>query len=203
MNPTDYILEIENELTEKFCDTIIEYIDTSNKAIDGKILNSYGNSHVPNSRICKDLYVPVNGEWFDIFNNSYYNSIKIYFDKFPKIKNDFFSDKVYNDYFLITKYPADVGNFKVHVDQQTSKYNPRMLVSIWYLNTVNYGGETNFPLLNNFKIKPKKGKLVIFPANWIFAHEGCIPLKQEKYIVSSFTYTRLPNIPKNEQQMYD
>lgn len=202
MNPTDYILQIENNLSDDFCNEIINYINTSNKAVDGKTLSKYGNSITPSSRICKDLYIPFNSVWFDKFNKLYYNSMKTYFNKFPSIADDFIEEKVYNDYFLVTKYKANIGNFKVHVDQQTELYNPRMLASIWYLNTVDTGGETNFPLLDNYKIKPVKGKLVIFPTNWIFAHEGCVPINQEKYIVSSFTYAHVPNIPKTEQEMY-
>lgn len=203
MNPTDYILEIENALDCDFCNQIINYIDTSSKAVDGKTLNGYKNSIQTNSRICKDLYVPPKSKWFDIFSESYYNAIKQYFDRFSLIKNDFIDEQVYNDYYLITKYQANVGNFKVHVDQQPQFCNPRMMVSIWYLNTVHIGGETNFPLLNDFKISPIKGKLVIFPANWVFAHEGCVPINQDKYIVSTFTYAHMPQIPETEEKMYE
>jgi hypothetical protein len=65
------------------------------------------------------------------------------------------------------------GNFKLI----------RLLTFIWYLNDVTDGGETEFI---NGKIKPKTGKLLIFPSSWNYYHKGNMPLSNDKYIITGW-----------------
>ena len=48
---------------------------------------------------------------------------------------------------------------------------PRVCAGILYLNTIREGGETFFPVLGK-KIKPKRGRLVIFPSYFTHMHLG-------------------------------
>jgi hypothetical protein len=57
---------------------------------------------------------------------------------------------------------------------------------MWYLNDVNEGGETLF--FEKYSIKPQKGKIVIFPAEWFFQHKGKIPISNDKYIITGWIY---------------
>ena len=66
----------------------------------------------------------------------------------------------------------------------------RGLVFTIYLNDVEEGGETEF-LNQSIRAKPKKGRIVIFPAAFPFVHRGNPPLKGEKYIMTSWLL--LPN----------
>ena len=36
------------------------------------------------------------------------------------------------------------------------------------------------------RVRPEAGKLVIFPCNYLFRHEGTVPLSEDKYIITSF-----------------
>ena len=38
----------------------------------------------------------------------------------------------------------------------------------------------------NMKIKPVKGRLIIFPCNYLFPHSGNIPISGDKFIVTAF-----------------
>ena len=88
--------------------------------------------------------------------------------------------------FLIQKYKMGLGNFKCHedfsVDDKTNKY--RCLNFIWYLNEVEIGGET--AMIDNYKIKPQIGKLVLFPSEWFYIHCGNIPQSSDKYIITGW-----------------
>ena len=64
----------------------------------------------------------------------------------------------------------------------------RMLSCIWYLNTIEEGGETEFAF--EYKIKPLTGKLIMFPATWNFPYKHLKPIRQSKYIITSFFLTR-------------
>jgi len=57
----------------------------------------------------------------------------------------------------------------------------RDFVLMFYLADVDKGGETEF-YHQGVKVKPKKGKVVIFPSGWTHLHKGHIPESNDKYI---------------------
>jgi hypothetical protein len=62
---------------------------------------------------------------------------------------------------------------------------PRALVFSIYLNDVEEGGETEF-LHFSKRVKPKTGRIVIWPAGFPYLHRGNPPLSGEKYILTSW-----------------
>ena len=54
-----------------------------------------------------------------------------------------------------------------------------------YLNDVEEGGETEF-LNFSQRVKPKTGRIVIWPAAFPYLHRGNPPLSGEKYILTSW-----------------
>ena len=90
----------------------------------------------------------------------------------------------------------EIGQFyKQHVDyyneDQMDTYCKWMGQRTWttmlYLNDVEEGGETNFPKLD-VAIKPKCGRILLFPANWQYRHSGLPPVSSQKYIVGSYLH---------------
>ena len=61
----------------------------------------------------------------------------------------------------------------------------RALVFSIYLNNVGEGGETEF-LHQSVRVKPVKGRCVIWPAAFPYVHRGNPPLQGEKYIMTSW-----------------
>ena len=68
-----------------------------------------------------------------------------------------------------------------------------MLGAIIYLNTVETGGETYFRE-HDLKIPAKAGSIALFPAYWTHPHQGCVPISDDKWIVSTFV------VKKTEEQ---
>lgn len=64
-------------------------------------------------------------------------------------------------------------------------FDTRVLAFMTYLNTVNDGGETEF-LYQNAKIKPKKGKTLVWPAYFTHTHRGLPSNTKTKYIVTGW-----------------
>ena len=62
---------------------------------------------------------------------------------------------------------------------------PRAFVFSIYLNDVEEGGETEF-LHFSKRVKPKTGRIVIWPAGFPYLHRGNPPLSGEKYILTSW-----------------
>lgn len=86
--------------------------------------------------------------------------------------------------FRIKKYRNNGEDiFDTHVDVKDHSTARRYLSFLFYLNDVEDGGETIF---TGIKIKPKAGRLVVFPPLWMYPHKGCIPISNEKYIMSTY-----------------
>jgi hypothetical protein len=65
----------------------------------------------------------------------------------------------------------------------------RAFVFSIYLNDVEDGGETEF-LHFSKRVKPKKGRIVIWPAGFPYVHRGNPPLSGKKYILTSWMMLR-------------
>jgi len=97
--------------------------------------------------------------------------------------NDLFFETI-----MVQKYKSNTGRYVYHNDfsSESKKNRYRVLTYIYYLNDVEEGGETQF--WDNYKIKPQKGKLVLFPASWTYPHSGLMPISHDKYIITGWIY---------------
>jgi Rps23 Pro-64 3,4-dihydroxylase Tpa1-like proline 4-hydroxylase len=90
---------------------------------------------------------------------------------------------------MIQKYKSNKGRYVYHNDfsSESDQKRYRVLTYIYYLNDVDEGGETQF--WDNYKVKPQKGKLVLFPASWTYPHSGLMPISHDKYIITGWIYS--------------
>ena len=90
----------------------------------------------------------------------------------------------------IKKYTApDDGYNAYHCDWTTHDNMVRRVVSsILYLNDVEEGGETEF-YFQGLKIKPKKGRLILFPTFYTHLHKGHKPISNDKYVAMCWNTT--------------
>ncbi|MFL2801440.1 MAG: 2OG-Fe(II) oxygenase [Paracoccaceae bacterium] len=121
-----------------------------------------------------------------------------------KIFNTYIKNLVncFNDYkeqwpFLNTIKGVEIGTFNlqkyspgghfsaVHTERGSSATMHRVLAFMTYLNDVEEGGETAFHHYD-INVKPKKGKTIIWPAEWTHAHSGGVVKKGSKYIVTGW-----------------
>ena len=96
---------------------------------------------------------------------------------------------------FVKKYSDETDHFNWHVDNQANTnawlHQARQLVMMFYLNDVEKGGTTDF-MHQNVSLKPTKGSLVIFPANWMHVHRGSPPLSGEKFILNYWLLQKNP-----------
>jgi prolyl 4-hydroxylase len=121
-----------------------------------------------------------------------------------KIFNTYINNVVncFNDYkeqwpFLNTIKGMEIGTFNlqkyspgghfsaVHTERGSSSTMHRVLAFMTYLNDVEEGGETSFHYYD-INVKPKKGKTIIWPAEWTHAHSGGLVKQGSKYIVTGW-----------------
>lgn len=103
---------------------------------------------------------------------------------------------IYIDSFLMHRYNKKIGKYITHTDNSvlmnpyTNMPVDRIVTFIFYINDVDEGGETE--LWKKIKIKPKAGKLLLFPSCWTFPHSGNIPISDDKYIITGWFYKTNP-----------
>lgn len=98
-----------------------------------------------------------------------------------------FPDKYAFEQFRIKSYNTNGDQFKDHVDVQDYGSARRFLVVMLYLNEVTSGGRTYFHRTKT-TIDPKPGRILLFPANWMYRHAGLPPVSNNKYILGSYLH---------------
>ena len=123
------------------------------------------------------------------------------------IFNDYFKElfNCYNDYkkqwpfidesiqildipsFNIQKYLPGDHFSKIHTERSSTSTSHRVFAWMTYLNDVdeNSGGSTKFKHFD-ISFKPKKGKTLIWPAEWTHAHSGDVVKSGMKYIITGW-----------------
>jgi len=188
----------QNSICSELCDELIQMYENSEKH-DGVTAGGLNR----NVKTTSDYNIINNKEWDEVttfLKKELQVNYLIYKKKLSENQN--YNKNQYSTYkhnmlsynkiaipaFLIQRYIQNIGRYVYHhdfmVDWKTSQY--RIITFIWYLNDVSEGGETEF--FASFKIKPEKGKLVLFPSSWTFPHCGKMPISDNKYIITGWLY---------------
>lgn len=91
--------------------------------------------------------------------------------------------------FRINKMrPGTEDRFGFHVDVNNHEAARRFMGLVWFLEDVDKGGEMFFPV-PNVRIRPKKGRLVMFPSLWMYPY-SIEPLtgEQPSYYVTTYLH---------------
>lgn len=95
-----------------------------------------------------------------------------------------------HDVTFMSMEPVTVNRYEVgdrylpHCDAGPG--HPRVISAVAYLNDVEQGGETTFPLFD-VTVTPKAGRLIIFPSNYAYRHAALPPLVGRKYAAAFWT----------------
>jgi len=177
-----FIFERPLALSPAFCDEVIERFEAyPEHQHAGRI----GQLRVedPGVKSTTDLVVSNKEDWKDadrMFFRSLAIAIKEFRETFPYFKGPF-KDVGYQ----IQRYR--VGDFyHWHIDGSSHEFSQRQLVALWYLNDVaGPGGETRF-LYQDVSIRPRRGKLILFPPFWTHEHQAVELKEGVKYIATTW-----------------
>jgi hypothetical protein len=182
------IREYPNHIPPQVCDMICDYTDRIEAG------QERGDIHQDNDTfIRKDIQYWMTEDcnprlrnsilkgWGKLMKNQYLN-------EFTQLGlNDFWMSAV-----KIQKTYAGGGFHRWHYDNNGFVVMEREFVITSYLNDVHNGGETEF-LYQGVRVKPEKGKTVVFPAGYTHMHRGNPPIGGTKYIATTWG-NRIPRI---------
>ena len=110
--------------------------------------------------------------------------LKLYMEQYPSLGS---CHNFYSHIVKVQRTPPKGGFHIWHCERGPTDMG-RCLVWTIYLNDVPNGeGETEF-LEYGIKIKPKKGTVCFFPADWTHSHRGNAVYTHNKYIATGWYY---------------
>lgn len=171
------------------CDRLIEFFETNEGAQNPGVTGSgeIKETHKKSTDLMIEPYDLDKRKFADI--STYVEQLKLCYLDYLK-QWEFlgsFLSKVHIGPFNIQKYDEG-GHFgALHSERTGLDTLHRMHAWMTYLNDVADGGETEFPMYG-LKVKPEKGKTLIWPAEWTHAHLGSVVKKGKKYIVTGWMH---------------
>jgi hypothetical protein len=192
------ILEVENVLSTKLCEEIIDLFEKDPNKVQSVIYNPINHSEIIDlkRRDSLELYLSNIDGWSHIDKklSSYLTDcLSIYKNELCKKIEKVGEDPDFLGPIMLRGYNLQDNGYVINRINKNSEYrwhhddfyNNKVLRCIWYLNDMceSDGGRTEF--LNGRTIKPKAGKVVIFPTTWIHAHCGTKVLNNYKYIITT------------------
>ena len=127
-----------------------------------------------------------------------WTAISLYVEAYPEMRA---APELWDTGFRLQHYHKGSGYYRSHHDGAPWDPEPtslRVLGVVMYLNTVERGGETAFPM-HDVKVQAKQGSIALFPASWTHPHQACVPVSNDKWIVSSFIFSNRRTPTVNEK----
>jgi hypothetical protein len=191
-NITNFIGVYDGYISEKECDNAIRLFENQNK--QNKTLTRLADDQAPITQK-QDTQFFASRENVDVWCDEL-KTLIVNFDLCWKhYATNTGAEEAYQCPFHYTnlkiqKTLPTEGYHVWHVEYNKGYHHEsRAFVYSIYLNDVEEGGETEF-LHFSKRVKPKKGRIVIWPAAFPYLHRGNPPLSGEKYILTSWVLLR-------------
>jgi hypothetical protein len=180
-----YIEEYRDLVKTDFCNKLIEKFESDPKKCQGNLLS--GKVDLSHKK-CTEVHL-YKDRWEEedrLLSSIFTKAFSLYLQKYPSLNWILKAGPIYDIGFVIKKYSKEDRDFySEHIDVGDDKGSNRFISSILYLNNIEKGGETVFPL-HNKEIIPESGKVAMFPPFWTHPHKANIPISDDKYIVNTF-----------------
>lgn len=200
-------IEIYDIDDKSICDNIIHWFwKQKDDHQFGETISFYGKSVDKEIKDSVDLSLSITQIQLDedtspLFYKIFYSlmmSLKEYVKKYECLQQ---IDFTINDKFNIQYYKKGQHFKKHHFESSVYTNRKRILTWMIYLNDVNKGGLTVFPYYN-LNIKPTKGTVLLWPAEFTHTHFGDI-VEEEKYIMTGWINMTNPKIHTNKESDFD
>lgn len=178
-NLTDYIRVYDDVVLPEHCDEIIEIFNKSreNWEIHNTPLYQFNQLNLNADPQHAGLVQAIAGTMVNAYHRYFADTELTPYVKFEALED-----------IRIKKYIKGTNDrFDTHVDVADASTSGRFCIAIIYLN--DNDGATYFPGLD-VEVKPKTGRVVIFPPFWMFPHGGRTPTDANKYIMMTSLHYR-------------
>ena len=196
---SDYIMVKENSLSFEQCDKLIN-IFKNNTELHQSFNGNPGFTQLDftdglNKKILTEVITLHSYEVKELHRNiidTVFRLIEEYTILFPHFS--YAPRQVAMENLRIKHYRGNnEDQFNMHIDASGLETSKRFLAIFFYLNDVEEGGETVFPLNrgSGLTITPQYGRAVVFPPFWTHPHRGNPVVSGEKYLLSTYLHYRI------------
>ncbi len=193
---SELIQEFPKIIPDEYCDMLIKWfhcnedLHQQGQVYGGHMSgDDFANNVVLDKKKTMQAYPDKDDPISDLMTKIIFNV----YDEYSKLHPTPIAQPMSARDYSVRVYHKGDGYFKKHCDQTAGANVHRVFGFIGYLNDVDEGGGTDFGQLEVY-VKPEKGKVVMFPCNYLFEHEGTVPVSGDKYIMTCFiNYTDILN----------
>jgi prolyl 4-hydroxylase len=169
-----------------FCDKVIEWFNKEEENNNTRVGLLGMNEVIKEIKDSIDINLQENYDLFEEYAAGHLNKcVNEYLELYPQAAN-YSAFGIESGVNVQKYYPT--GGFKTwHCERFSAAPHiaRRHLVFMTYLNDVSDKGETEW-YHQKFKLKPEKGKTIIWPADWTFTHRGVPSPTETKYIITGW-----------------
>jgi len=185
---TPHFIGCWQAMNESICNEIIQFFEKNIDLQRAGVTTDGLNKSIKNSIDLTVNPIDLKNNGSLAINNFFeilFDCYKDYLEEFPFLKT--FAGEVNLGSFNIQKYEKG-GHFN-HIHSERTHISTAHRIFAWmaYLNDIDEGGETFF-MHYDLKIKPKKGKVLIWPSEWTHAHSGNLVKDGPKYIITGWMH---------------
>ena len=182
LKPLSFVYEVQNALPASLCEEIVRRFE---EATDEHHVGRIGQtvSEDQSIKCSTDLVLSGKAHWKDI-DRELFRSLAAAMRAVQQ-KHPFFRG-AFKDMGYAVQRTLPGEHYHWHIDGGSHSFSHRQLVAIWYLNDVaGPGGETEFRY-QEVTVKPRTGKLILFPPFWTHEHRGVTLECGVKYIATTW-----------------
>ncbi len=169
------------ELDKDFCNHCIEKFENDDRKYQG-LIRAGINLSIKRST---DLYITSLDGWEEE-DGKFFKSLNNNLEYYKEFIDDSFSP---------LSIPTEDKGYQIQRTKPKEFYtwhhdawSHRVLTFIWYLNDIYEQGYTEFN--TGYKVQPRVGTMIMFPASWPWVHRGVSPESETKYICTGWLYVK-------------
>ena len=190
---TDFVKIYDKVIPDEMCDSLIKAFE---KDTEHHIASNIGENVSDNYRNAIELNTTQrateSARWKVIMEIMTKHAASLFerykhdliLDGYPQ---ELFFSQITIEQFRMHRYDPNVHYYKEHIDSINIHSAKRMLVLMFYLNTVESGGETLYRTIDE-RINPVKGKVAIVPTWFGYPHSAETPLSETKYMIKTYIH---------------
>lgn len=192
-NLADYIMVVDDVLPPELCQSMIQRFE--DHPVGGPYFRTSKFDWGFDYREFVELNISLHQDFKDLHPAIWQATDRMYRFYREAVNAPFLPDPDrcgYEEARMKRYFNNDHDQFGLHADVGDHQSAKRALALFTYLNDVEEGGETVFTDLTKdglpLTVKPKQGRMVLFPPMWLFPHKGMKPVSNDKYIVSQYIH---------------
>jgi len=171
----------DGELSAGFCHDVIDRFEADPRKVKGMVGGGAAGRVDERVKATTEILLWTHRDGWEDVNRVILDSLRQRLRDYMGRWGRAFPIGVYPEEPRITRYREGEGFFAWHSDN-IGRSPTRVITAIWYLNTVEKGGETDYRW-QGVAVKPVEGRMLLCPVGWPFLHRGNPPEAGAKYIL--------------------